>query len=49
VALYEQNELIRRKEGLHNFDPMTDPLRAELETGKFTILVSGLSLVFKEI
>jgi tyrosine-protein phosphatase non-receptor type 9 len=41
VALYEQNELIRTKEGLHNFDPMTDPLRSELETGKFTILVSG--------
>uniref|UniRef100_A0A1B0D3S9 CRAL/TRIO N-terminal domain-containing protein n=1 Tax=Phlebotomus papatasi TaxID=29031 RepID=A0A1B0D3S9_PHLPP len=39
VALYEQHELIRQKEGLYSFDPMCDPLRSELETGKFTILV----------
>nr|XP_029726549.1 tyrosine-protein phosphatase non-receptor type 9-like isoform X2 [Aedes albopictus]XP_029726676.1 tyrosine-protein phosphatase non-receptor type 9 isoform X2 [Aedes albopictus]XP_029726678.1 tyrosine-protein phosphatase non-receptor type 9 isoform X2 [Aedes albopictus] len=38
VALYEQHELIRQREGLYGFDPMLDPLRAELETGKFTIL-----------
>ncbi|XP_037918409.1 tyrosine-protein phosphatase non-receptor type 9 isoform X3 [Hermetia illucens] len=38
VALYEQHELIRQKEGLYNFDPSTEPLRSELETGKFTIL-----------
>ncbi|XP_055695691.1 tyrosine-protein phosphatase non-receptor type 9 [Lutzomyia longipalpis] len=38
VALYEQHELIRQKEGLYSFDPMCDPLRSELETGKFTIL-----------
>lgn len=40
VALFEQNELIRKEEGLYNLNPMTDPLRKELETGKFTILVS---------
>ncbi len=39
VALYEQHELIRQRECLYNLDPMSDPLRAELETGKFTILV----------
>ncbi|XP_058061455.1 tyrosine-protein phosphatase non-receptor type 9 isoform X1 [Anopheles bellator] len=38
LALYEQHELIRQREGLYGFDPMVDPLRAELETGKFTIL-----------
>lgn len=40
VALFEQHELIRKEEGLYNLDPMSDPLRTELETGKFTILVS---------
>lgn len=39
VALYEQHELIRQRECLYNLDPMSDPLRTELETGKFTILV----------
>ncbi|XP_039438821.1 tyrosine-protein phosphatase non-receptor type 9 isoform X1 [Culex pipiens pallens] len=38
VALYEQHELIRSREGLYGFDPLVDPLRSELETGKFTIL-----------
>lgn len=38
VALYEQNELIRHREGLYNFDATIDPLKSELETGKFTIL-----------
>ncbi|KFB43636.1 AGAP001109-PA-like protein [Anopheles sinensis] len=38
MALYEQHELIRQREGLYGFDPMVDPLRSELETGKFTIL-----------
>uniref|UniRef100_A0A3F2YVZ2 Tyrosine-protein phosphatase non-receptor type 9 n=2 Tax=Anopheles dirus TaxID=7168 RepID=A0A3F2YVZ2_9DIPT len=38
MALYEQHELIRQREGLYGFDPLTEPLRAELETGKFTIL-----------
>lgn len=40
VALFEQHELIRKQEGLYNLDPMSDPLRSELETGKFTILVN---------
>lgn len=39
VALFEQHELIRQRECLYNLDPMVDPLRTELETGKFTILV----------
>lgn len=38
VALYEQHELIRQREGLYGFDPLNDPLRTELKTGKFTIL-----------
>lgn len=38
MALYEQHELIRQREGLYGFDPLNEPLRAELETGKFTIL-----------
>ncbi|XP_052902769.1 tyrosine-protein phosphatase non-receptor type 9 [Anopheles moucheti] len=38
MALYEQHELIRQREGLYGFDPLNEPLRTELETGKFTIL-----------
>ncbi|XP_055303453.1 tyrosine-protein phosphatase non-receptor type 9 isoform X2 [Sitodiplosis mosellana] len=38
VALFEQHVLIRREEDLDNIEPMSDPLRTELETGKFTIL-----------
>lgn len=40
VSLFEQNEAIRRAEGLMNFDPTKEPLKSELKTGKFTILVS---------
>lgn len=40
VALFEQHVLIRKEEDLDNIEPMSDPLRTELETGKFTILVS---------
>lgn len=40
VELFEQHELIRKVEDLDNINPMSDPLRTELETGKFTILVS---------
>lgn len=43
VALFEQHELIRKEEDLDNIDPSLDPLRSELETGKFTILVSTIS------
>ncbi|XP_015922158.1 tyrosine-protein phosphatase non-receptor type 9 [Parasteatoda tepidariorum] len=38
LQLYEAHEIIRRKEGLIRFDPNSDPLKSELETGKFTIL-----------
>lgn len=50
VALYEQHELIRQRECLYNLDPMSDLLRIELETGKFTILVkrkNNLKLAIK--
>lgn len=40
VALFEHHVLIRKEEDLDNIEPMSDPLRSELETGKFTILVS---------
>ena len=40
VALYEQHEAIRHREGLVRFDPSREPLKSELDTGKFTILVS---------
>lgn len=40
VALFEQYVILRKEEQLDNIDPMSNPLRAELETGKFTILVS---------
>jgi tyrosine-protein phosphatase non-receptor type 9 len=40
VALYEANHSTRHREGLYGFNVSTDPLRTELETGKFTILVS---------
>ncbi|XP_035224642.1 tyrosine-protein phosphatase non-receptor type 9-like, partial [Stegodyphus dumicola] len=38
LQLYKTQEIIRRKEGLIRFDPNCDPLKSELETGKFTIL-----------
>lgn len=38
LALYQQHELMRVREGLTTFDPHAAPLREELETGKFTIL-----------
>ncbi|KAK4883137.1 hypothetical protein RN001_006456 [Aquatica leii] len=38
VALFEQHELTRQREGLINFDPTNDPLKSELHTGKFTVL-----------
>lgn len=39
-ALWRQHEATRRREGLTKFQPFEDPLKTELETGKFTILVS---------
>lgn len=52
VSLYEQHEATRQREGLSNFDPTQEPLKSELDTGKFTILVSfnfyfdNLKLIF---
>jgi tyrosine-protein phosphatase non-receptor type 9 len=45
VALYEANILIRQREGLYGFNALVDPLRSELETGKFTILVSTFDVI----
>lgn len=39
VALYEQHEATRDREGLTDFDPTIEPLKSELDTAKFTILV----------
>ncbi|XP_030746081.1 tyrosine-protein phosphatase non-receptor type 9-like [Sitophilus oryzae] len=38
VALYEQHEATRQREGLNKFDPHKEPLHSELLTGKFTVL-----------
>lgn len=38
LELYKSHETIRFREGLVKFDPLQDPLKRELETGKFTIL-----------
>lgn len=45
VALYEQHEETRDREGLTVFDPTVDPLKSELSTAKFTILVIFCQLV----
>ncbi|XP_049872187.1 tyrosine-protein phosphatase non-receptor type 9 isoform X2 [Pectinophora gossypiella] len=39
-ALWRQHEATRRREGLNKFEPFEEPLKSELETGKFTILPS---------
>lgn len=44
ITLFEQNEQIRHRECLYNLNPSADPLQKELETGKFTILVSPFVL-----
>ncbi|XP_076254583.1 protein tyrosine phosphatase Meg2 isoform X2 [Rhynchophorus ferrugineus] len=38
VSLFEQHEATRQREGLNKFDPLKEPLRSELLTGKFTVL-----------
>lgn len=38
VALYDQHEITRIREGLVDLDPGKEPLKSELDTGKFTIL-----------
>lgn len=48
LQLYQSHETVRIREGLVKFDPHTDPLKRELETGKFTILVSYKSLFFNK-
>ncbi len=40
LALYQQHELMRVREGLDTFDIGRSPLSEELRTGKFTILPS---------
>jgi tyrosine-protein phosphatase non-receptor type 9 len=39
LALYEQHEATRRREGLALMTPTREPLLSELRTGKFTVLV----------
>lgn len=39
LQLYQSHENVRIREGVVKFDPRQDPLKRELETGKFTILV----------
>ncbi|XP_030568053.1 tyrosine-protein phosphatase non-receptor type 9 isoform X2 [Drosophila novamexicana] len=43
VSLYEQHEQIRQREYLYNIDAGVEPLRSELQTGKFTILPARTS------
>ncbi|XP_062141757.1 tyrosine-protein phosphatase non-receptor type 9 isoform X2 [Drosophila sulfurigaster albostrigata] len=43
VSLYEQHEQIRQREYLYNIDADVEPLRSELQTGKFTILPARTS------
>lgn len=38
LALYDAHESTRFREGLTNFDPDKEPLKSELESGKFTVL-----------
>ncbi|XP_031789577.1 tyrosine-protein phosphatase non-receptor type 9 [Nasonia vitripennis] len=40
LALYEQHEATRRREGLALMQPTREPLLSELRTGKFTVLPS---------
>lgn len=39
LALYEQHEATRKREGLAVLYPTQEPLLSELYTGKFTVLV----------
>ncbi|CAB0005075.1 unnamed protein product [Nesidiocoris tenuis] len=38
ISLFEQHELTRQREGLVDLNPEVEPLKSELDTGKFTIL-----------
>lgn len=44
ITLFEQHEITRQREGLVDLNPNQEPLKSELATGKFTILVSILFL-----
>lgn len=46
VVLYEQHEQARHRDGLYDLDPRSEKLKRELETGKFTILVSELIYIY---
>lgn len=46
VALFEANVAARHREGLFFCDSSVDPLRSELESAKFTVLVSNLLFYF---
>jgi len=39
LELYETHQNTRIQEGLYNIDPMTEPVKSELLSGKFTVLV----------
>lgn len=41
VVLYQHHEISRARDGLFDFDPRSEKLKREIETGKFTILVSS--------
>lgn len=52
LELYNQHHVSRHQEGLFNFDPEVEPLKSELLSGKFTVLVSNgfkMDLRFSEI
>lgn len=48
LALYEQHEATRRREGLALLYPTQEPLLTELRTGKFTVLVSSFFFLINE-
>lgn len=51
LTLYEQHEVIRKREGLVLLQPSQEPLLSELRTGKFTVLVCKykISLFFSPL
>lgn len=48
ISLFEQHELTRQREGLVDLNPDAEPLKSELDTGKFTILVSAVQEILRE-
>lgn len=48
LALFDQHESTRQREGLCRFDPLNEPLQSELLTGKFTVLVSHQFLIYAQ-